>query len=378
MSSGAPFETGTPIRQPATALLCVDSADAGRYVDASGAPQKYITGGFRIDSNNPADIQINKQTPLLFGYMTRLSLTEIAMEWSTPNVNERNNTFTFVFTTFNEPGPPERTDIICRVALEEQFYLPQELATALQTQLNALNNDVGQATWSVTYSARSNKFTIALVSDEGTQHAFCPLPPGIAWTIDESISPAGVTVPTGIVQDDLTYVMGLTVPYQYITSAGESASAPSGLSTSVIGGYAPMVYTPYVDIVSNIVTKNQAVQDNDTTLRNGTAKLARIYLRNENIESCFDTDDAGDVTKCNIVGCRPFSFRREFKNPKVIMWNTTENVDIIDLQVIDRLGFPVYIERLFRGDYPSPLDVPEVAYLGNTANFQFTIMATET
>jgi archaellin len=136
-----------------------------------------------------------------------------------------------------------------------------------------------------------------------------------------------------------------------------------------------MCYTPYVDIVSNIMTKNQAVQDNDSTLRNGTAKLARIYLRNENIENCFDTDDAGNITKCNIIGCRPFSFRREFKTPKVIMWNTTENVDVIDLQVIDRLGFPIYIETV---DPRTTVEGQIFAKFGNTANFQFTIQASET
>jgi hypothetical protein len=374
MSSGAPFETGTPIRQPATALLCVDSADAGKYVNKTGTPQKYITGGFRSDTNTPADIQINKQTPLLFGYMTRLSLTEVAMEWSTPNVNIRNNSFTVVLSEFSEA-----TTEIYRVALEQNFYLPDELATALQTQLNDLDED---ATWTVVYDARKNNFTINVEAVEGSPKTFAwsPLAPGFDWgefTVANGnvASPAGVTVPPGIVQDDLTYVMGFTVPYSYITQAGNDPSDPAGLSYEVEGGYAPMCYTPYVDIVSNIITKNQNIQDNDSTLRNGTAKLARIYLRNENIDSCFDTDEAGAITKCNIVGCRPFSFRREFQTPKVIMWNTTENVDVIDLQVIDRLGFPIYIETV---DPRTTVEGQIFAKFGNTANFQFTIQATET
>lgn len=368
MSSGAPFETGTPIRQPATALLCVDSADAGKYVDTSGNPQKYITGGFRSDTTTPAEIQINKQTPLLFGYMTRLALTEIAMEWSTPNVNERNNTLTIVLTEINAV-----TTQFCRIRIAESFYLPQELATEVEYWLNELE---ATADWTVTYNDVENRFKIEVVSsDPSSDYLFSILPPGVEYTLDITESPAGITVPTGIVKDDLTYVMGLTVPYNYFDPISNPASNPIGTSYAITGGYAPMCYTPYVDIVSNIMTKNQAVQDNDSTLRNGTAKLARIYLRNENIESCFDTDDAGAITKCNIIGCRPFSFRREFKTPKVIMWNTTENVDIIDLQVVDRLGFPLYIEPLnkiagvvFGGE----------AFFGNTANFQFTIQATET
>ena len=368
MSSGAPVELGTPIRQPATALLCVDSADAARYVGKDGNPQKYITGGFRIDDNTPAEIQINKQSPLLFGYMTRLSLTEIQMEWSTPNVNARNNTLTLVVSDKIEG----EESFFCRIAITENFYLPDELAAAIEVQLDTL---FAGATWGVSYDTRKNSFKIEVTSTspETNDYYFSLLPPGIGYTITNTAAPAGIVVPTGIVQDDLTFPMGFTVPYNYFTSTNP-ASDPGGVSLSIIGGYAPMCYTPYVDIVSNIMTKNQNIQDNDTTLRNGTAKLARVYLSNENIDSCFDTDELGAISKCNIVGCRPFAFRREFKTPKVIQWNTTENVDIIDLQVVDRLGFPIYIEPLLRR---STSIVGAEDKFGNTANFQFTIQASE-
>jgi hypothetical protein len=75
---------------------------------------------------------------------------------------------------------------------------------------------------------------------------------------------------------------------------------------------------------------------------------------------------------CNIVGVRPFFLHKEFNTPKVISWNTTENVDIIDLQVLDRLGFPIYVEQ-FNAQYNE-----NVVTIGNTASFQFTIQATET
>jgi hypothetical protein len=134
-----------------------------------------------------------------------------------------------------------------------------------------------------------------------------------------------------------------------------------------------MQYTPYVDIVSRILTKNQNVRDGDTTKSNGPSKLARIYLSQPGCNNLYDIDASNNIGKCNIVGCRPFILNREFNTPKVISWNTTENVDIIDIQVLDRLGFPVYIE---------PFVINSVSngelILGNTASFQFTIQATET
>ena len=66
--------------------------------------------------------------------------------------------------------------------------------------------------------------------------------------------------------------------------------------------------------------------------------------------------------------------RREFQTPKVIAWNTTENVDNIDLRLVDYQGNLLPIE-------PTSVIVPDgllnIQVINNTADFQFTIMATE-
>lgn len=354
MSSGAPVETGTPIRLPSVALLCVDSADA----------YKYDIDGFRSDKNTPAIININKQTPLLFGYMTRLSLTEINLQWAIPNVNERNNTLTL--SILNE----DLVEDFYRIAIFPTFYLPDDLAVAVETALEDLDVvKVGGGTekvnFSVAYDPETSEFTIEISTGKttGDNYVMKLWPPNVGgYTLQDTASNvAGVVVPTGIVVDDLTYMMGLTLPSDSI----------NGYYDSVRSGFASCQYTPYIDIVSNILTKNQNVRDNDTTLRNGQAKLARVYLSNPGCNNLFDVDDAGVVGKCNIVGVRPCIIHREFQTPKVIQWNTTENVDLIDLQVLDRLGYPVFIQTF--NFNPANNDL----VLGNTANFQFTIQATE-
>lgn len=351
MSSGAPVEHGTPIRMPSTALLCVDSADA----------YKFDSDGYRIDTNTPASIQINKQSPLLFGYMTRISLTEINLQWATPNVNERNKTLTI--------GIETSTGVFkgyYRVALTQSFYTPDELAASLETALENLTISGDSVAWSVTYNSRASFFEINIgaASPSGTTYYFSIAPPGKTYTIVDTATDASPTgdVYTGLVNDDLTYMMGLTPP----------SDSNILYYDSITGGYASCQYTPYIDIVSNILTKNQNVRDNDTTLRNGQAKLARVYLSQPGCNNQFDIDDAGVATKCNIVGVRPCVIHREFVTPKVIQWNTTENVDIIDLQILDRLGFPIYIENFVIGSAPGAELI-----LGNTATFQFTIQATE-
>jgi hypothetical protein len=350
MSSGAPVEHGTPIRMPSTALLCVDSDDA----------YKFDEDGFRNDANTPASIQINKQSPLLFGYMTRIALTEINLQWATPNVNERNNTLTIAIE--------DASGFVgyYRIGITQAFYTPDELAVDIETALENLTISGDSVAWTVLYDKRGSFFSIEIgaSSPSGRTYYFKIVPPGETYPISDTATDASPTgaVYTGLVNDDLTYMMGLTPPFESSVYYYDK----------VIGGYASCQYTPYIDIVSNILTKNQNVRDNDTSLRNGAAKLARVYLSQPGCNNNYDIDEDGVATKCNIVGVRPFTIHREFETPKTIQWNTTENVDIIDLQVIDRLGFPIFIEPFVISAIPE-----ENLIQGNTASFQFTLQATE-
>jgi hypothetical protein len=353
MSTGAPNESGTPIRMPSVALLCIDSADG----------TKYNSQGYVSNDASPAQININKQTPLMFGYMTRIALTEVNFAWATPNVNGRNNTLTYEVATLS--GSVFTSVGIYRIALTESFYTPSELATSLKSALENVEISVGESMdWDITFVPRESYFSLEVTgSTSATDYYFRILPPGKYYNITETateISPGEVF--TGLVEDDLTYMMGLT----------PTSEVQNVFFDAIRSAYASCQYTPYVDIISSILTKNQNVRDNDSSLRNGQAKLARVYLSNPGVNNQFTINSTGTTIECNIVGVRPFILHREFQTPKVISWNTTENVDIVDLQVVDRLGYPIFIESRIISDNNNTL------VLGNSASFQFTLQITET
>lgn len=349
MSTGAQHETGTPIRMPSVALLCIDSADATRYNAL----------GYADNDSSPASININKQTPLLFGYMTRIALTEINLAWDTPNVNARNNTLTIRVADVSGIAAPANIKGTYRIAIAEGFRTPKNIASQVQNALNYLTISGISGNFFVQHFEAAAEFDIVV----DTPNLFISiLPPNMLYDIDATATNTGVTnVFTGLVQDDLTYMMGLTPP----------AETTNYFSSTILSAYASCQYTPYIDIVSSVLTKNQNVRDNDSNLRNGTAKLARVYLSHPGAINQFDIDEDGVIGNCNIVGVRPFTIHREFQTPKVISWNTTENVDIVDLQVVDRLGYPIYIEKRVISK------TGDAVVLGNTASFQFTIQATE-
>jgi hypothetical protein len=291
--------------------------------------------------------------------MTRISLTEINLAWATPNVNERNNTLSIFVQGLDFCGN-------YRIAVPQSFYTPSELADEVKSALDNLDIDSDDVVWDVTHTPREAYFTISISgSTSGDPYVFNILPPNQSYTFtDTATSDDGDgDVNTYAVEDDLTYMMGLT----------PATTTEAAAYTTIKSGYASCQYTPYVDIVSNILTKNQNVRDNDSSLRNGASKLARVYLSEPGAKNQFTIDATGTAVDCNIVGCRPFVIHREFQTPKVISWNTTENVDIVDLQVLDRLGYPIFIENRVVSS-----EVLGTLVEGNTATFQFTIQVTET
>jgi len=336
-----PVDKGTTIRLSANALLAIDSNDNKVF---------NTTTGIRFDINSPGQIYINNQRPLLSGYFTRIALTELNINWSTPNVNKTNNTLTIeVNSSSGTRGG--------RLVIPEGFYKPTELALAIETQFIAvfgtyINYESSGTPLLVTYNANSRSFSFeAQISGAGNWFPF-------EFSIQTKIKQTDMTVyltPLQQVEDDLTEMLGI-VPEQPFLN----------FFSILNGGFASVMYTPYIDIVSNILTQNQNVSDGDSAKTFTSSKLARVYLSNEKIEA---------TTEDNIPGVRPFTFRREFITPKQIQWNKTENIDFVDLTILDHKGKQIYITENIVID-SAPGDPVELT-VGNQANIQFTLLVSE-
>lgn len=362
MSTGEPVEKGQTIRYPGCALLCVNSENS----------EQFDTNGFRVDGSTPGDLRINKQQPLLFGYLTRIALTEMNIQWGFPNVyddgSSSNNTMTI--RVFDASGSVQGTQ---RITIGDGFYSAGRLGSILQLKLN--QNTVltagGTRTFTVgvggletangsaalagqTKTAADSNFTIDLSGG------------GFFQIIPFSQRIVGLSSLT----DDLTNMMGLT----------PGVLPGTQYYKTFTGGYASMMRTPYIDVVSNALTANQNVRDNDTTRAGRDSLLARLYLANEESvarEITITYDSSAPYASIgftdNAFGVKETSFRREFKFPKQIQWNKTENVDFVDLRVLDYRGNIVRYSPTLRYED----EEFNVVQQYNTADFQFTIMATE-
>lgn len=368
MSTGAPLEVGTPIRYPSVALMCIDSSDAELFDK---------TTGFRISSRAPGRIFINNQQAVINGYCTRISLTEVNIQWETTNVNVSNNTLTI--RAFDGSVPPNVLTTQ-RITIKPGFYTAPALGKAVATELNGNNIltgflgqfqvNIGDLNCSDSITNPSNKTvkakfsTFTIKQTSATNLNFFQILPGTS----------SVTTGLPALIDDLTNMMGLTPTI--------TAGFGNQIYNEIRGGYSSMQYTPFIDIASSLLTKNQNVRDGTTKKdQNGGGILARIYFSQPTFtarEITITYSPAGNVTAStdNAIGVEPFSRCIEFQMPKQIQWNTTENIDLVDMTILDYLGNPIVYQ-----DIAQEVDVlitPEiVVQLSGTADIQMTFMITE-
>ena len=356
MNNTAYPDQGQTMRQPASAILGIDSAD--RYTIDTDT-------GLRIDKQPEYNFSLYKGQSVLNGFIKRLGLTEINMEWNVPNVNSYNNQFAIGITSTDisngatDVATPQ--DYIIRTEVDIGFYTPIELAAALEARLNNTLTVAGVlingATADLQVYIDPKTLSVQLVADLGTG-------------IGEFFVPyVGVAPFTTVDTRNCTMyqMLGLN---SLLTSYTLSPASGSG-RYEIYGSYASYLYTRYIDIVSENLTKKQEVKDSSTQPPEIGASnlLARLYIGNSGLsESRFDISGMG----CNIVGTRPFQLYKEYKSPKYIYWDSREFINLIDIKVYDDAGRPLYEQA-----EQQSVNAGAGYVAGNTAEFQITILASE-
>jgi hypothetical protein len=111
------------------------------------------------------------------------------------------------------------------------------------------------------------------------------------------------------------------------------------------------LYTSYIDICSQNLTKYQKIKDTDTSVYKRDSILARVYLSGVGVP---------DVTTATTgVGCQPFLLTSDLNTPKIIRWSQAESVYQLDFQVYDQFGDELFWDH----EYPT--------------EFQMTLLCTE-
>ena len=257
---------------------------------------------------------------LVQGQIKDVAVSEICFPYDLPNIMPGYNRFNL----FNGGGPIQANPPL-NITITPGFYTGTELAAAINARIIAQGaaNPTGVLLPadlpSVTYSQTNNQFTWV----DATNPAYSQ-----DWEIEIIFNPPydGTTlnyVPAST--KNILSIMGYVDPYVQIPGFGYSTQVGDGVPAM---GAAPLVFTQFIDIVSNKLARYQHMRDGSSaTNYRKTDLVARVYVANDT--STFAADPQGT---------RPFVIHRQYKNQRVFDWTTDGSVDAIDIRLYDDYG----------------------------------------
>ena len=283
---------------------------AKKVITHNGAnAQLLISSRDRLSGTNQAPVTqpwnnfvIQKGFPVQQGQIMSIKVSEIMFPYEIPNINEYNNLMSLAVGGVNQT-----------IIVPTGFYT----GTSLASTINGLANLAfpGHAPTLVFNSDGTFTWT-AFSAIPGDLIALYPL-----YSIDQD--PLNAYLRQPVTSQSLLSVMGFDFAYQDYTVG----------RLYQFSGVAPMVYTQFIDIKSNVLTQYQGVTDNTTGTPNLAHVICRLYIANE--VSTVGVDASGNPV---YPGMNPFILHRQFKNPKVMQWNSQNSIDRVDIQLYDDQG----------------------------------------
>lgn len=269
MTEFIPAEKGVPIRMPSTANLMIDSAD-------------------RPANTSINNFFINKSQALLNGFFTRISATEVVLEWNTPNIQTGvNDTFAIIL---DPAGPAPQP---AQATLAQGFYTVEEALNEICTQLTQVATGFPTPPGTPT-------FAIALV---GGQYVMRCTAPALNFTLQASA-----------LQEQLFPSLG----------GFTAGSFPIG--------YADLRPTRYIDFTSPQLTYNQELKDATSSLRPQDV-LVRWYFAYGEEPTLVDA-----YNMPILMGYTPFYVRRTFNPPKQIKWSANQPIGQVQFKLYNDAG----------------------------------------
>ena len=281
------------IRPPASAHLMVTSMD------------RYNTANDMVLNPTPAtEFTINRGNYILQGYFNRLAISQIQFFWNIPNITVFNN-----FMSVKIAG----TDLSGSIFTGN--YSGPQLAQSLQALIT--NHPSYNPAWvfEVVYNDLSG--TIVGPADKAKFNFSVAAPYTMSFNYANIPGIASIRA------------LGL---YNTLQLNGQIDKPATQFITS---GYTTMLYTRYVDICSDKLTKFQRVKDTTTEVSQTPPNvIARIYAVPPNV--------AQNPAQPGQLFSEPWVMTIDYNTPKYIRWSPEEALNQIDFRVFDEFGNPLY------------------------------------
>ena len=331
------------------AILAINSLD--RYITSKPGQQNqplgnalqkqyYITPipvtpefGPEFDYARPGppcnNFSITSPGAILYGYIDRIIVSQIQLNYNIPTIiPDVNDTFYII-----QGSVPMGTELYVKVVIPYGFYTPDELAATIQILIRTSSIGVVAPNFTVTYSPPQNNvnafagfnFYSGVFGD--TFEFFFPSPSQYIDIINPDLTRDS---PIFVNMLKAYRLLGITSQNQgqYDQAFNEYIGVNFMTSTTNIN----LLYTPFIDIISESLTKYQNVKDTDTSAQKLNSMIARVYLAGSGPPQ-FVTDGIAEQ-----IGARPFTVTQDTQYPKVMRWSRDEAINSIDFQLRDQYG----------------------------------------
>ena len=303
------------------------------------------------------DFSINAPGALMNGYIDRIIVDQIQLQYNLPTVVP---TFNDVIPLFLEASEGAGEFIIYDITLPYGFYNPLELGAMFELRINSILGQAGA------FSVEYTSLNTYLITSNTNRTFYFPTP-------DEMV---GRYSTIQIVRNLKAYkLFGFNTNNQNPSLGQQSWTPPQFL------------YTPYIDIYSDVLTNYQKLKDTDSSITKSKGLIARIYLAGESnpqFTSSYLNPTTGTFTfttsgesitgttstsspMSTSFGSAPFVLTYALNNPKVINWSRDSAINSIDFQVRDCYG-----DLLF-----ASINAPGTAVEAFQTEFQMTLLCIE-
>lgn len=348
--------------QAPNSFLLIDSLD--RYTTKGGTlgtQNNLAEAAFFADPNinTCATFTIENPGALINGYMKKLTVSQIQVDYRIPTITDRNDTIVIYH---------QGTDTFAIINIPIGFYTPLELAAVLQV---LIGNEPGFENFRCNLSYFNEQPTVQGADTSGTIQD----PAGnLVYKVELSSTEFPITR-TSLFCDNYqsaqpgwTFVNPVDVPvyatnptlrqnifrtYRTLGITRQQCLVPDGtFGYDEIYLYPlQLLYTPYVDIQSFALTQYQTIKDTDTSTAKKAGLIARIYLSG--------TAGPESLTPTGGIGTTPFWMTADLNNCKVIEWTRDVNVTNLDFRLFDQYGEPIYWTPEFATEFQLSLLVSE-------------------
>ena len=349
-------------RHPKTAELHLDSLDrynAANVTAAAGIPTissnpNYlklwgtIVASSNVNATNQCIIQTKRN--LMYGYMSRVALTQFSLSYNVPTIVAGYNDYMMVLVGGQ----------YFSYTMPQGYYNLTTLAAALQVGLRSVSGSLAALTVTAPTSQTSASpltavttgFLVAVNGPATMAFAFAGNPNNVASTDAEELRIARFNRLIGVNRVGAGYG---AIPDT--TPVGNPFSNFLAGWTSARLGTPNFRYTDYVDIVSQALTNYKDTKDGSSAILAPGSVIGRIWLTEYPL-SCQATGTLG-WPQDGLWNMSPMSFVKNWYNPNWSQWSPNQAINTVDITLLDMFGVALPWSSTYNSEWSATLTVTE-------------------